>query len=236
MKYFSWILLLSILIVVISCKSPKEEKITLDTIKTAVNRAAPLEEENIAFFDSEKQSISSDKFNQLLAEGIYLTEQKFSIEGIEEIHLLSISEHTKKLENTTVPSFKISDLNGNLFTNDSLKNKVTVLSFWFTASQICTREIDKLNAIAQKYKTNKEHLWLAPALDKTTDLSHFLKNKGLDYNFIANQEVLALKFGILTYPTHLIINQDGKIVKAVMRNPNSKNVIDGVLEQLLQGD
>jgi thiol-disulfide isomerase/thioredoxin len=234
MKYFPWILFLSLLVVIMSCQNP-EKKITIDSVKITRNRTSTLKEKNIVFFDCKEQKISSDKFNQLLAGGIYLTEQRYSIDGIEEIHLLSIDDHTKKLEHTTIPSFQISDLNGNLFTNDSLKNKVTVLSFWFTASHSCRREIHKLNPIAQKYKTNKKHLWLAPALEKTTDLSHFLKNRGLDYNFIANEEALALKFGILTYPTHLIVNQEGEIVKAIVRDPNSEIVIDEVLKQLLQG-
>lgn len=232
MKYFYWIVFLCC--GWISCQSPIEEKITIDDIKDSSNRTLVIpKEESVTFFDANQQVISPDKFNQLLAEGIYLSEQKFRIDGLEEVHLISITDHAKKLEEQRLPSFELQDLNGNIHTENSLKGKVSVLSFWFTASMVCTNEIEQLNTLVGKHNKNQDFLWLAPALDNTADLSRFLKDKGWHYDFAANQEDLALKLGILTYPTHLVINKDGDIVKAIVRHPKAKEVIENTIQQLL---
>lgn len=223
-----------LLFVLSACQNPSKEKITFEDIKDSSNRAVPTKvEENITFFDTKEKVISTDRFNQMLAEGLYLSEQRRKLDGSEEVHLISIKEHAKKLEAQPLPDFELLNLSGKRYTKQSLAGKVTVLSFWFTASQICTKDIEDLNALAQKYSSNKNCIWIAPALDNPASLSRFLRGKNWYFDFAADQEILALKFGILTYPTHLIIDQQGNISKAIIRHSKIKEVIDQTLQSLL---
>lgn len=235
MKYNHYTLLL--LLVLSSCNNPSEERITFQNIKDSSNRAVPTRiEENITFYDTNHKIISTDKFNQLLAEGLYLSEQIQKADRSEEVHLISIKEHAKKLEAQPLPDFEFLNLSGEKHTNQSLIGKVTILSFWFTASHICTTDLIALNNLAKKYSAKDDCLWLAAALDSPTNLSRFLrgKNWNFEFEFAADQEFLALKFGILTYPTHLIIDQEGNIVKAVIRQSETVEVVNQTLKKLLR--
>lgn len=232
MKYINYAVLL--LLFISACKSPSKDKITFEDIKDSSHRAAPTKiEENITFYDTKQKVISTDRFNQLLAEGLYLSEQRHKLDGSEEVHLISIKEHAKKLEAQPVPDFELSNLRGERYTKQSLAGKVTILSFWFTASHICTKDIQDLNNLAKQYSNNEKCIWLAPALDNPANLSRFLRGKNWSFDFAADQELLALKFGILTYPTHLIIDQQGNISKAVIRHPKTSEVVQQTIQSLL---
>jgi peroxiredoxin len=232
MKYINYTIFL--LLALNACKNPDQKKITFEDIKDSSNRAAPTRiQENITFYDTNDKIISTDKFNQLLAEGLSFSEQRQQLDGSEEVHLISIKEHAKKLEAQALPDFELLNLSGKRYTKQSLLGKVTILSFWFTASHVCTKDILDLNNLAQKYSANEDCLWLAPALDNPTSLSRFLRGKIWNLEFAADQELLAIKFGILTYPTHLIIDQQGNIAKAVIRHPKTTEVINQTLQNLL---
>jgi peroxiredoxin len=235
MKYNHYTLLL--LLLLNSCNNPSEERITFQNIKDSSNRAVPTRiEENITFYDTNHKIISTDKFNQLLAEGLYLSEQIERTDRSEEVHLISIKEHAKKLEAQPLPNFELLNLSGVKYTHKSLIGKVTILSFWFTASHISTTDIIALNNLAKKYSDKDDCLWLAAALDNPTNLSRFLRGRNWDseFEFAADQESLALKFGILTYPTHLVIDQQGNIVKAITHQSKTVEVVDQTLKKLLQ--
>lgn len=233
MKYNHYTLLL--LLVLNSCNNPSEEKITFQQIKDSSNRAVLTRiEENITFYDTDHKIISTDKFNQLLAEGLYLSEQIQRTDGSEEVHLISIKEHAKELEARPLPDFELLNLSGEKYTNQSLIGKVTILSFWFTASHICTTDIIALNNFAKKYSDKDDCIWLAAALDNPSNLSRFLRGKNWDFEFAADQELLALKFGILTYPTHLVIDQEGNIVKAIIHQSKTVEVVNQTLKKLLR--
>lgn len=232
MQYTYGVFLL-FLVTLNACQPPAQKKIKLEDITDSSSRAFPLQEDSdMLFYDTQEQLISSDRFNQYLADGLYISETKVNIYGKEEIRLVSLLDYTLKLENQQLPEFEFKDLNGKSYNLHSLKGKVTVLSFWFTASSVCTQEIGQLQNLSQKLKNNKIQ-WLAPALDKAPDLIRFLKDNDWNYTFIADQEELALKLGILSYPTHLIINKEGKIFRAMARHHNTADAIEEVVNSLL---
>lgn len=232
MKYIYYTIL--VLLILSSCNSPNKKRVSFKDIKDSSNRAVPtIINENITFYDTKHKVISTDKFNQLLAEGLYLSEQIQNIDGSEEVHLTSIKEHIKKLETQVLPDFELLNLSGKQYTKQSLLGKVTVLNFWFTTSPACTTDILDLDPLVKKYSDNNDCIWIAAALDNKTNLSRFLRGKNWNFEFAANQKSLALKFGILTYPTYLIIDQQGNIVKAIIRNLNTAEVLEQTLKKLL---
>lgn len=232
MNYSAWILLI-LSFTWTACESPPQQQIDITSIHSSGNRTMVQEEEVVTFLNDKHEEISPERFSQLLAEGSYLSNHTFLPDGSEEVQLITVEEHAKRLETQRLPNFQFTDLNGNTYTRDLLKGKVVVLSFWFTASLLCTEEIAALDNLVQKYNANDNLVWIAPALDKTVDLSRYLKRAEWNYNFVADQEHLAIQLGILTYPTHLIINEKGKIIKAVVRHPDATKTIDNTLQDLL---
>lgn len=225
-------------LLLVSCEGDSKKKIQIGDLKDstrAYEKEAKKEEiQEILFFDEHDSAISQEKFNQKIAKGDYLPLETQSSSGRNEVHLVTLKQHEMDLENMELPEFSIEDLNGNLYTKSSMLGKVVILSFWFTASGINVDELGSLNQLAAQYKNDDKVLWLAPALDNKDQLSRFLKDKGWVYKFAANQEDFALNLGVLAYPTHLIINQNGSITKAIVRSSNAKKTILNHINQLLK--
>lgn len=228
------IIFIPLLVLFVACERLKNQEIEFDHIKESAHRTIPAQvAQRVHFYDAEKNMISADQFNRLLADGAYVSQQDINKDGSEKVYLVSIETHSKALEGTLLPDFQLVDIEGNGYTRQDILGKTTILTFWMTASFVSVQELKTLNELAKQY--NKEHsfVWLAPALDQSADLSRFLRGKNLDFTFISDQRLFAQQLGLLAYPTHLIINSKGYIQRAIVRQPESKDLIKETLELLL---
>lgn len=129
-----------------------------------------------------------------------------------------------KMENTIFPKFSFKDLNGNLVTNESMKDKIVVIKCWYIHCAACIKEFPDVNQLVEKYKNRKDILFVSLAEDTPEQLNVFLKRKPLSYSVIPNMknymnETLQLN----AFPTHFIINKEGFIAK-VLNNYKSLEV------------
>jgi peroxiredoxin len=229
-----YVILIPVFLLLYSCQDSPSNEIKFENIKDSANRTIPTQiVQQVSFYDADKNKISADQFNHLLAKGTYVSKQHTKEDGSEEVSLISIEAHSKTLENTLVPNFQLIDIEGKGFSKKDIEGKVTVLTFWMTSSFACTQELNAMNELAQQYDKNKSFEWLALALDQSADLSRFLRGRKLDFTFVSDQENFAQQLGILAYPTHLIIDKDGIIRRAIVRQPNSQALLQEALEQLL---
>ncbi|WP_410221641.1 TlpA family protein disulfide reductase [Pedobacter sp.] len=106
---------------------------------------------------------------------------------------------------------KFRDLNGTRFDMKKETGKIYVLNFWFINCPPCKAEIPDLNELVEKYKENKDVVFLAIALDDATSLKSFLKQNPFKYNIIDDGRYYSEKYGVRSYPTHVIIGKDGLI-------------------------
>ncbi|MFA6277299.1 MAG: TlpA disulfide reductase family protein [Pedobacter sp.] len=106
---------------------------------------------------------------------------------------------------------KFTDINGNKYDLRELTGKVLVLNFWFINCPPCKREIPELNQLYTKYKDNKDVIFLAIALDEKYDLIQFLKTTPFNYNIVDDGRFYAEKYGVKSYPTHLVVGKDGLV-------------------------
>jgi thiol-disulfide isomerase/thioredoxin len=159
-----------------------------------------------------------------------LTTGKYSlrvIPGTMEAILYELSEKERSLRETNLPkpresnffkegdvfpTFRERDINGNKYNLKELAGKVVVLNFWFINCPPCRREIPELNDVVKKYKDNKDVVFLAIALDQKADLEDFLKTSPYNYNVVDNGRFTAQKYNINLYPTHVVIDKQGKIL------------------------
>ena len=107
--------------------------------------------------------------------------------------------------------FKSSDINNKKINLKEETGKIIVLNFWFIDCPPCRAEMPDLNELVEKYKGNDSVKFIAIALDLKSDIKDFLKRSPFNYTIIDDGKYIADKYGIKSYPTHVIINQEGKV-------------------------
>jgi peroxiredoxin len=121
-----------------------------------------------------------------------------------------------KMEGKELPDYNFTDLDGNRYTTASTKGKLLVVKCWFINCVACVKEFPELNKLVQEYRQRKDILFLSLATDAKADLQSFLIKRPFAYAVVAGQEAyMSKQLGITQYPTHLLINKEGKIVKVV---------------------
>lgn len=116
----------------------------------------------------------------------------------------------------SAPELESFLLNGKKISSKEFKGKVLVLNFWFTGCGPCKQEIPELNELVKKYK-NKNVVFLAFALDKDKQLlNKYLKQYPFSYDIIPDSRDIADTYKVSAYPTHIIVNKDGKIVTSII--------------------
>lgn len=126
------------------------------------------------------------------------------------------------------PTFITADMNGAEINLENLRDKIVVMNLWGTFCLPCVKEIPKLNALVEEYK-GKDVVFLAPTPENKLVLEEFLRNTAFKYQVLPDalrgvirQYALKKKVVLPTdnpdeftvnYPTHLVIDRDGTIVK-----------------------
>jgi thiol-disulfide isomerase/thioredoxin len=122
-----------------------------------------------------------------------------------------------------VKPFSLTDLEGNVYTKESLKGKVVVLNFWFIGCKPCEEEMPVLNSLVEKYK-DKEVVFLAISPDSKDKLNEFLKSTAFNYTQIPEHTTMTMDYLIMAYPDHMII--DTKSVIQYKGNLNKERLFD----------
>lgn len=109
------------------------------------------------------------------------------------------------------PTFMFTDMLDNKIDLLSLRGKVIVMNFWFINCKPCLLEIPDLNRLVETFK-GKEVVFLGIALDSRKELVTFLSQQEFHYTIIPEGEEVVRSYGISSYPTHIVIDQQGKII------------------------
>jgi len=110
-----------------------------------------------------------------------------------------------------IKSFGTNDIEGNKIDLKNLEGKIIVLNFWFINCAPCRIEMPDLNDLVDSFKTNQNIVFISIALDSREDLQNFLKTFFFKYRIIGDGGNIAAEYGIGSYPTHIILNREGKI-------------------------
>ncbi|WP_425392706.1 TlpA family protein disulfide reductase [Ekhidna sp.] len=132
-----------------------------------------------------------------------------------------------------MPFFKVSGLDGSIIELDDFQNSYLVINWWATQCRPCVVEMPGLNKLTEKYRDEPEVVFLAISPDDKHVLKSFLGKREFRYSqSIGSKETIEL-FGN-SYPKHLIINPDGKVVYFSSGGSEStSDLLDSALEELL---
>jgi peroxiredoxin len=113
-------------------------------------------------------------------------------------------------EKEPAPDFDVKNLEGESLRLSDLKGKVIVLNFWFIGCAPCQVEMPGLNTLTEEFK-DKDVVFIAFALDDADALKEFLKVKEFKYLIVPKSGKIVADYGVKVYPTHVLIDQKGKI-------------------------
>jgi peroxiredoxin len=136
---------------------------------------------------------------------------------------LSEEQAQKRLENMPKPRpstafidgqktklFKARDLEHNKINLGDSTGKIIVLNFWFINCGPCRKEIPDLNNLVDSFGKDRVE-FVAVSLDTPEDIEKFIKLNPFKYRLVPDGRSIATQYGIKGYPTHAIIDQEGKV-------------------------
>ena len=119
-----------------------------------------------------------------------------------------------KMEGSELPDFDFTDLNGKKYNRANTKGKILLLKCWFINCVACVKEFPELNRLVDKYHDKNDLLFVSLATDSKEKLVSFLSKKQFKYAVVPHEEEYkSEKLGIAAYPTHILVDRNGKIVK-----------------------
>lgn len=120
------------------------------------------------------------------------------------------------MEGRPLPGYNFTDINGKTYTPASTRGKIVVLKCWYTHCVACVEEFPECNKLVEENKANKDVLFVSLAFDTKQQLAEFVKIKPFKYAVVPGMEdYMNNKLAISEYPTQLLIDKTGKIVKVV---------------------
>ncbi|HBI40765.1 MAG TPA: TlpA family protein disulfide reductase [Tenacibaculum sp.] len=122
--------------------------------------------------------------------------------------------HYFKMEGSKLPEHDFISLKGKSFNEAQTKGKLMVIKCWFITCRVCVEEFPELNELVDKYK-ERNVVFVSLAFDEKDKLQKFLKTKEFKYATIPSQRNYMKKLKLKQYPTHIIVNGEGVIVKMV---------------------
>lgn len=131
----------------------------------------------------------------------------------EEKQMLEIDLEISDKIGTSAPAFDMINLEGIRLNNQNTKGKVVVLQFWFANCIPCIQEIPDLNAVYRRYQEDTDVVFAAITFENTKDATIFKTKHAFAYPIVANAKATCQAFGVLTYPTHIILDKRGKILE-----------------------
>lgn len=127
-----------------------------------------------------------------------------------------------------IPDFELMYARGGICTPDVFNGKITVLNFWYASCLPCVAEIPALNALKEQYADDSQVQFISFFADSilvdTNDQLLFTRPRGFtkggapkpkhfDFNFdqVMNTMSVHKEFNVLSYPTNLVIDEQGII-------------------------
>lgn len=214
----------------------------------AVMDLGPKAMAGVPFYGLNGELLSAEEGVRMMNNGEYRPEYFANAEGkLAAIKLRKITQQERDffkqfeeeqkrmaaLIGTEAQDFETTDMAGKPIRLSELRGSVVAINFWFIGCKPCIMEMPELNEIVHKYE-GQDVKFIAIATDRKVSLEKFAQRKQFDYNIVPDGKSLTKLYEISGYPTHCIIDQEGKIAyfKSAY-SPQTASDLESTIEQLL---
>lgn len=111
------------------------------------------------------------------------------------------------------------DINNNRLRSKDLLGKVLVINYWFINCKPCRMEMPDLNELVKEYKDSANVKFIAIGLDDKGAIKDFLELATFDYQIVADGRSSTEKYGVTSFPTHVIVDKAGKVYFHTVSSP-----------------
>ena len=114
---------------------------------------------------------------------------------------------------TLAPDFKLEDLDKNIFTLSSCKDKnPVILFFWATWCPYCRKELKILNEMNAELKKEGIEVLAIDVNEPFSRVDNFVKNNQLNFKvFLDSKAAAAEDYGLIGLPTYILVDKKGYI-------------------------
>jgi carboxyl-terminal processing protease len=168
-------------------------------------------------FRADSNSVFKDENGKVISQGEFLQKQSSGNYQFQPITTdgkmvgMQLKKGASETEiGATPPDFNTTFLDNSPANLSQLKGKVVVLNFWFTACAPCIKEVPELNDLVKKYE-GKDVEFLSITYDPKDVATEFVKKHNFKYKHIVDAQNIIDSFKVTAYPTHIVIDRDGKI-------------------------
>lgn len=111
------------------------------------------------------------------------------------------------------PRFHAKTLEGELFTNDSVKGKVLLLEFWTTWCQYCRQEETMVDEIKDEFAPKGLLVLAIDVAESKKKVRKYLEDNPRTTKIVLTEDTnLAAMYEATSYPIYVVINREGDIV------------------------
>lgn len=233
------------------CQEMSQNKVSRDSIAAVYEQIGTIGEEmNQVKIDYIKQHPDKDASLLLLSELqteemgelIDLISEPVRTGALSSVYTVLKEQHDKAMarekakelvkDGAQAPDFTLKDINGKDFTLSSLKGKYVVLDFWGSWCGWCIKGMPDMKKAYAKYK-NKMEIVGIDCNDTEEKWKAAVKEHELPWTHVRNDEAtdVSVMYAIQGYPTKVIIDKEGKIVKTVIgEDPAFYTFLDKLLK------
>lgn len=186
---------------------------------------------NTLYIDGSGKTLTQLQFILAVKSGKYSFAPKVENGRIKSVQLVKQAEAVTM--GKTAVDFSVTDLQGHQYSLHDLKGKIVVLNFWFTACAPCRQEMPELNGLVDKYKDDRNVVFLAITYDPAQRVKDFLSHQAFAFNIVTDQQAMINAYGVTNYPTSLVIDKTGEIAFSLTAYDGTNVAqLDGVIAAL----
>ncbi|MCW3074292.1 MAG: TlpA family protein disulfide reductase [Flaviaesturariibacter sp.] len=136
-----------------------------------------------------------------------------------------LAERINSIKGKELSEFDACTLDGVRYTSDSLRGKLTVLSFWFEACMPCVAEVAGLNQLYADFKGNNHFRFLSFTFDPVAKAKAFVAKNDICYPVIRLEEHQIRKLNFNAgFPVIALVNEAGIVVYFRAGGSNSPQI------------
>lgn len=128
------------------------------------------------------------------------------------------------------PPFAYKDMEGHLWTNETIKGKVTLINFWHFWCGPCIREMPWLNKLPEKYPDAN---FLSCTFNEASQIKKLVEKTPFLYHHLTDALALWKAFGIEISPTTIILDKEGRVFAVITgTNDTLKRAVESKLKEV----